>query len=101
LDGVCDAALTVRTKWCVGVDNCKLVANPEQTITVRGALIGDACNTGTSSFQCNNSGVQRRAPYRIVTLAVNNVHAGCSRRLPRGMRYWLRREGSRDCASAR
>jgi hypothetical protein len=40
--------LRTRDDWCMGVDNCKWVYNPDQTVTVPGAVIGDTCNTGAS-----------------------------------------------------
>jgi hypothetical protein len=38
--------LETKDEWCVGVDNCKFVPNPDQAITVPDATHGDACNTG-------------------------------------------------------
>jgi hypothetical protein len=35
-----------KDEWCVGVDNCKFVPNPDQAITVPDATHGDACNPG-------------------------------------------------------
>jgi hypothetical protein len=59
--------LETKDEWCVGIDNCKFVANPDQAITVRGATrtIGDACNTG-EVFRCcrrveSGPGVQSRS----------------------------------------
>jgi hypothetical protein len=38
--------LETKDEWCVGVDNCKFVPNPDQAITVPDATHGDACNPG-------------------------------------------------------
>jgi hypothetical protein len=50
--------LATKDEWCVGIDNCKFVRNPDQAITVAGATIGDACNAGESTAlpRCGESG---------------------------------------------
>jgi len=47
-DGVCSFATPGSdNRFCSGgPDNCPLVKNPDQTLTVAGATLGDACNTG-------------------------------------------------------
>jgi hypothetical protein len=44
--------LETKDEWCVGIDNCKFVPNPNQRISVPGAIIGDACNPGAWHPAC-------------------------------------------------
>jgi hypothetical protein len=42
--------LKTKDEWCVGVDNCKFVPNPDQAMTISGSAgKGDACSTGELS----------------------------------------------------
>jgi hypothetical protein len=54
--------LPTKDEWCVGEDNCKFVANPNQAISVPGATLGDACNTGELSCTPRRRGVWAVAP---------------------------------------
>jgi hypothetical protein len=61
-DGVCNANrprdalnhwLPTRREWCVGADNCNLVANADQAHNAASdAKRGDACNTGACACAC-------------------------------------------------
>jgi len=77
-DGVCNYSVE-KSRFCSGIpDNCPLVKNPEQTVTVPGSILGDACNidgcnavcrTGCDPVAVHLPGVPRDSPAVCTTPA--------------------------------